>query len=179
MDNTPPYHIRHPELVSGSIPRFTRSQRRQAQPNGKVSPVQVLLLDQIDLPRSVPVLELLLARDRGDHVAIDFEMNQAVDFVTPGKSRQRIIAMLPKPTDQIRGYAHIKRAVVPARKDVDARKAFLPHGAESGARWTLKQVQGDEFGSKWSFHRPRPLPFHRHAELVSASIVRHFRSAEL
>ena len=177
IDNTPPNHIRHPELVSGSIPRFTRRQRGQSQPNGKVSPVRVLLLNQIDLPRPMPVLELLFARDRSDHVAIDFEMNQAVDFVTPGKSRQRIIAMLPKPRDQIRSHSDVKRAVVPARDDVDTRDARLPHKAGFAAKWTLKQVQGDEKGLRLEYsptHSPQP----RHPELVSESKVSKARRVE-
>ena len=135
---------RHPELVSGSIPRFARRQRRQAQPHGKVDPLRVALVDKIDFPRAMPTLELFFTQDRRRHLAEQFVMHQPVDFVFSGEPRQRIIAMLPQASDEIRGHADIQRAVVPARKDIDARKAFLPHGAESGARWTLKQVQGDE-----------------------------------
>ena len=137
---------RHPELVSGSISRFDRSQRRQAQPHREVGPVRVRLVDQVYLPRPMPVLELFLARDRADHVAEHLEMNQSVCFVARGKSWCRAVTVLPKSGDEIRGYANVQRAVMAAGENVDAGIAFLRHGPERAAKWTLKQVQGDEEG---------------------------------
>ena len=63
-----------------------------------------------------------------------------------------------------------QRAIVAAGKDVDARKPFLPHVIELAAKWTLKQVQGDEegMGLDYSFSH---LPQRRHPELVSGSIA--------
>ena len=171
MWQTTPLQTRHPELVSGSISRFTRTKRGQAQPNGKVTPLRVMLIDQIDLPRPVPALELLFAQNSGFHLAKQFIVDQPVDFVPRGKPRQRTVAVLPKAGKQVGRNPHVKRAVVPARQDIDARKPLLSHWAGCAAKWTLKQVQGDELGSKWL------LPLPRHAELVSASIVQHIRSA--
>ena len=169
---------RHPELVSGSIGPHTRSKRRQAQRYRKVVPVRVRLVDQIDLPLPVPVLELLLSRDRIGHVTEHLKMDEAIDLMAQGETRRRSAAMLPYPARQVGSHADVKRAVVLAREDIDARIALLPHGPESAAKWTLKQVQGDEIrlGSDISpNHRPdshvRPRPQPRHAELVSASIV--------
>ena len=164
---------RHPELVSGSIPRFDRGKRGQPQPHGKVRPMWVRRIDEIDLPRPVPVLELLLARDRSVHVAEHFEVDETVDFVAAGESRQSVVAMLPKPCDQIGRHADVERAERLARKDVDARDTFLPHGPVFGARWTLKQVQGDEEGMGLEVVSSTTLYQPRHAELVSATIVPH------
>ena len=163
---------RHPELVSGPIVPHVRSKRRQPQPHRQVRPMRVALVDQVDFPRPVPVLELLLAGNCGVHVAKHLEVHKAVDCVAAREPRQRVIAMLPQPRDQIGSDADVERAEGLAREDIDAGLAFLPHGPELGARWTLKQVQGDELNSEW------PFSMHRHAELVSASIVPHFRISE-
>ena len=174
---------RHPELVSGSIVPFTRSQRRQAQPHRQVAPLWVLAIDQIDLPRPVPVLELLFTRDRGDHVAVNLEVYEAVNGVFLGKTGQSTLAVLPHPAQQIGRHADVQRAVVPAREDVGAGDPLLPHKPECAAKWTLKQVQGDEEGVGLDYSlaistvrspssSPSPTPTQsRHAELVSASIV--------
>ena len=182
---TPTSLPRHPELVSGSIARHTRSKRGQAQPHRQVMPIAIGRVDQVDLPLPVPVLELLLARDRGDHVAKHLKMDQQVHFVTRRKPRRRRIAVLPKAGDEIGRHADIQRAVVPARQNIDARVALLPHGPECAAKWTLKQVQGDKEGVGMEVsptHRTKcyPLPspharHHpqaRHPEQVSEYVVR-------
>ena len=158
------------------MPR-SQFKRRQAQPHRKIVPITIRLIDQIDLPLSPPVLELLFAGNRIHHVAKHLEMDEAIDPVTRGKSRRRIIAMLPQPAQQIRCDANIQRAIVTARENIDARVAILPHGPERGAKWTLKQVQGDENGLDLDISRQTPFPHQsRHAELVSASIVPQARS---
>ena len=176
-----PLKDRHPELVAGSIVPPVRSNRRQTQPHRKVMPIRVVTVDKIDLPRSVPVFELLFARDCGDHGPVDFEVNQPVDGVTFGETRLSALAMLPHPAEQIRGHAAVERAVILARKNIHAWDPLLPHGPECAAKWTLKQVQGDGIGLSLEFFpksapicRPArvfaPSPTHlRHAELVSAS----------
>jgi hypothetical protein len=68
-----------------------------------------------------------------------------------------------------------------ARKDIDARDALLPHESECAAKWTLKQVQGDEDGLGLEVvsgtARNVASKESRHAELVSASIVPRARRA--
>ena len=140
---TPPILSRHPELVSGSISPPARSQRWQANAHRKVSPFGIRVVDQIDLPRSVPALELFLALDGADHVSEHFEINQPVDRVSCGVSGQGVVPVLPHPAEQVGGDSNIQRSVVPACEDIDAGVAFLSHGSELAARWTLKQVQGD------------------------------------
>src|SRR5688572_18421416 len=102
---------RHPELVSGSIARFTRSQRLKPQPHRQIAPLRILGLDQIDLPLPPPVLELLLTLDRPLHVAEHLEMNEAMDTVTRGEAGKRFLPVLPQPLHQVRRDTDVQRAV--------------------------------------------------------------------
>ena len=138
-----PLILRHPELVSGSIVPLTLKHRRKAKAHSKVLPVRVGLLDQIDLPLSMPVLELLFARDRGDHVTMHLKPDQPFDTMPLGKPRQRAFAVLPKPGHKIGRHANVKRTARLACENVNAGVSFARHGSEHAARWTLKQVQGD------------------------------------
>ena len=135
--------IRHPELVSGSISPHIRSKGWQANAHRKVAPLGIRFVDQVDFPRSVPALELFFARDGGDHVSEHFEMDQPKDGIFGRKPGKCAVPMLPHSAKQVRGDANIKRPIVLTSKDVDGRVSLLPHGTELGARWTLKQVQGD------------------------------------
>ena len=162
------FQSRHPELVSRSIPRFARQKRRQPQPDRKINPVRVALINQVDFPGTMPALKLFFAQDSRFHFSKQFEVNQSVDAISACETRQGRIAVPPKPGDQIRRYTNVKRAVMPARKDVDAGLAFFPHAFELAAKWTLKQVQGDEKGIDLEAF-PNATS-NRHAELVSASI---------
>ena len=137
------HHFRHPELVSGSIPRFALRQRGKAEANRKVAPVRVGRLDKIDLPRSVPVLQLLLAGNRREHVAVHLEPHEPLDLVLPGEAWRHRFAVLPQAGLKVGRDADVEGAARLACEDVDARVAFAGHGAEFAARWTLKQVQGD------------------------------------
>ncbi len=154
---------RHPGLVSGSILPPTLFQRRQAEPDGQVMPIGVLALDQIDLPLASPILELFLPCDRGGHVAKHLISNEPVDFVSRSEALDGALTVLPKPFDQVACDTDVERPVGFAGKDIDARVPLNGHGSERYAKWTLKQVQGDEIG-KASRLKPR------HAELVSVSI---------
>ena len=91
-----PQSPRHPELVSGSIAPPALKHRGKTKAHPKVFPVRVGLLNQVDLPLSVPVLELLFARDRGGHVAVHFKPDQPLDVVPFCKSRRGTFAVLPK-----------------------------------------------------------------------------------
>ena len=136
--------LRHPELVSGSIVPPTLMHRGETKAHPKVLPVRVGLLDQVDLPLSVPVLELLFARDRGDHVAVHFKPDQPLDAVPFCKPRHGTFAVLPKPGQKVGRDANVERAARLAGKYVNAGISFAQHGAEHAVRWTLKQVQGDK-----------------------------------
>ena len=140
----PANRLRHPELVSGPISRLTRSKQWQAQPHRQVRPMRVVHVDQVDLPLPMPALQLLLAQDRRFHLAEQFIVDQAVDSVARGETRQCIVAVLPQSSDEVGGNADVDRAVGLARKDIGAGTALLPHGPELAAKWALKQVQGDD-----------------------------------
>ena len=134
---------RHPELVSGSIPRFAWRQRGKAEAHRKVAPMRVGRLDQIDFPWTVPVLQLLLAGNRREHVAVHLEPHEPLDLVLPGEAWRHRFAMLPQAGLKVGRDADVEGAARLACEDVDAGVAFTSHGAGFAARWTLKQVQGD------------------------------------
>jgi hypothetical protein len=158
-----PLTQRHRELISGSIAPLARRKRRKAQPHRQVRPVRIDRIDQVDLPLAAPVLELLFAQDGWFHFAEQFVMDQPVDSVTIRETRRQTATMLRNSADKVRRYTNIDRAISPARKDMDTRLTLFPHGPETGAKWTLNQVQGDDGESV--------VLQTRHAELVSAFIV--------
>ena len=143
-NSTTPKHSRHPELVSGPISRFARSERGQTKSHCQIRPVRIVLIDQIDLPLPMPALQLLLAQDRRFHCAAQFEVNERVNGVLRSETGERVVAMLPNPAQQIRRNPDVNRAVGLAGHNVDAGLALLPHEPECAARWVLKQVQDDE-----------------------------------
>ena len=166
---------RHPELVSGSIWPHTLPKRRQTQPHRQINPLRIMLIDQIDLPRAMPVFQLLFAQDRALHVPKQLKVHQLVDRIFGRMPRRHVIAMLVKPLKQVRGHADIERAVKLTRKDIHARLLFLSHVKSLAEEWTLKQVQGDGIfalcaSPQLQLHAPR------HPELVSGSIERFVQS---
>ena len=105
-----------------------------------------MFVDQIDFPGPMPVFQLLFAPDRWLHFAKQFKVNKAVNRIFRAVAGRRAVAMLPHAPDKVRRHANVERAVKLARKDVDARLFFLSHLLILAAKWTLKQVQGDDFG---------------------------------
>jgi len=137
------HKIRHPELVSGSIEQLFLRYGQQTQPNRQINPMGIGVINQIDFPSAVPVLQLLLPRNRGLHRAENFKMHQPVYSIFRSMSRRHAAPMLRKPLQQVRGNADIKRSVMLARKYIYTRSFFVSHALESATKWTLKQVQGD------------------------------------
>jgi hypothetical protein len=173
VKNIVPLNYRHPELVSGSTGRFFLPNRRQTQPNRKINPMRILIIDKIYFSRPVPIFQLLLARNSTVHVAKHFEMNKVVYAIFRGKTIRMVIAMLLHTLQQIGRNADIKRAVMPARQNIDARLFFFPHRLGDAAKWIPKQVQGDGIlKNKRQYHNQRHLQNPRHPELVSGSIGR-------
>jgi hypothetical protein len=167
------HNQRHPELVSGSIRMFFLPNRRQTQPNRKINPMWILIIDKIYFPRPVPIFQLLLARNGTVHVAKHFEMNKVVYAIFRGKTIRMLIAMLMHTLHQIRRNTYVKRAVMFAGQNIDARLFFFSHRSVNAAKWTLKQVQGDGIlKNKRYYHNQRHLQNPRHPELVSGSIGR-------
>ena len=138
--------VRHPELVSGPIPRFARSKRRKSQRYRQVRPMRIAGVDEIDLPLPVPAFKLLFPQDGRLHVAKQLVMDQHLHSVLRSEPGHGVGTMLYEPDQQIGCDADVNRAVRLARKDVDARLALLPHEPECAGQWVLKQVQDDEEG---------------------------------
>ena len=135
--------MRHPELVSGSIGQLFLRYRRQTQPNRQIHPMRIFGVNQVNLPSAVPILQLLLARNRGLHRAKNFKMHQPVNGIFGRMSRRHTAAMLRQPLQQVGRDANVQRSIMLAREYIYARRFFISHALESAAKWTLKQVQGD------------------------------------
>jgi hypothetical protein len=158
-------HWRHAELVSASIVWRDRPYRLQPQPHRQIRPRQILGFDQIDFPRAMPVLQLLLALDCRRHVLKKLEADEAIDSISRRKPPTLRLAMLPHPRPQVRRHADIQRPVMLARKNINARlfahsngftknhrhpelvSGSIPCPATIGcvSQWMLKQVQHDGF----------------------------------
>jgi len=120
--------------------------RGQSQIDCQINPLRVFGFDQIDLPLTMPVFQLFLARDRAVHVVEHFKADKAIYRIFFRKAFGHTRAVLVQALDQIRGYADVERAVRLAGEYVDAGLFRLSHGRYMGAPWTLKQVQGDGLG---------------------------------
>jgi hypothetical protein len=129
--------------------------------------MRVIGVNQINLPRPMPVLQLFLPRNGGGHVGEQFIMNKAVHIIFRGKAISMLIAMLIYTLRQIGRNTDVKRAITLARKDIYAGLFLLSHRLNNAAKWTLKQVQGDEL-----LRNQHGVENHRHPELVSGSIGR-------
>jgi hypothetical protein len=136
-------NIRHPELVSGSIAQRFLSYRRHSQPDSQIHPVRIFGINQINFPRPMPILQLLLTRNRRLHRAKNLKMHQPVNRIFGSMSRRHTAAMLRKPLEQVGRYADVQRPIMLACKYIYARGFLVSHALESAAKWTLKQVQGD------------------------------------
>ena len=140
----PARNPRHPELVSGSITNTVPRQWRKAKFTSQVPPSGVAFFDQVDLPLSSPVLDLLFSSDGLAHGAKHFEMDKQVDVVSLGKAPKDSVPMLRNPRYEVRRHASVDRPAITVRHEVCARFDEALHIAQCAVRWTLKQVQGDE-----------------------------------
>ena len=159
MTRTAAFLIRHPELVSGSIGQLFLHYRRQTQPNRQIHPMRIRVINQVNLPSAVPILQLLLARNRCLHRAKNFKMHQPVNGIFGSMSRRHTAPMLRKPLQQVGRDANVQRSIMLAREYIYAGRFFISHALESAAEWTLKQVQGDvNFGKMFHMNsNPRAV----------------------
>jgi hypothetical protein len=86
---------------------------------GQVAPVGIIFFDQPRLPVTVPVLQLLLARDCFLGRSEGLRINEAMHPVFSGEFRAATAAMLLKPIPQVVGDADIEGSVAAARENVD------------------------------------------------------------
>ncbi len=109
------------------------AQRRQSQFLRQIAPFRVRRLDQFDLPLALPVLDLLLARDRGVHRPGEFEPDERFDAVSFCEAVEAAAPMLAHALDQMGGDAGVERAVPRARHGIDAGLEVGVHGMEARA----------------------------------------------
>ena len=77
------------------------------------------ILDQFDLPRTLPCFERLFARDRRRNVVVLFRINQRLDPVLSAERRTLALAMLSHPRGNIRCDADVEHAARLVGQDID------------------------------------------------------------
>jgi hypothetical protein len=153
----------------GRVLRSTRPPLNQPPLDPQISPVRVVGLDQIDFPLPMPILQLLLARNRVRHPIERLGMDEADHAVVSRKSRRRLVAMLPQSRREVGRDADVERTAFLAGEDVSAGlshlsvdtkhhshaelvSASMPQSlckarysqiGTSSEAWVLKQVQDD------------------------------------
>jgi hypothetical protein len=156
---------------SGSGGAFTpaRLPFNQSPFNPQIPPLRVVLLDQVDLPLPVPVLQLLLARNRVGHPVKRFGVDQADRAIIRGKTWSRSRAVLVQSRREVGRDADVERSALLAgenvsaglphmnvgniqRRDAELVSASMPRiGRQAGCvesissseAWVLKRVQDD------------------------------------
>jgi hypothetical protein len=97
---------------------------------GKFAPLEIILLDELNLPIALPFLQLLLAGDRLNGSFIGLHVNEPVNTVFADEFGSTSHPMLFEPETKIIGYADIQGAVPAACEDVDVVKHVLVKPAE-------------------------------------------------
>src|SRR4051794_17020294 len=85
-------------------------QALKAEVHCEIAPVGILLLNEIDLPWSMPVLDLLLAPNRQLHIAEGLEPDETEHTVAAREAGADAVPMLPNAPHQIRRDAGIESA---------------------------------------------------------------------
>jgi hypothetical protein len=107
--------------------RWSSEQRRI-----QVLPLGVHLLDQPDLPRTGPLLDVLFPLNGWQDLLVPLEPNQALQAVSARESRLAACSVLPTTPDNVRRYANLQRAILSVRHDVNIPAAHLiRHRAKS------------------------------------------------
>ena len=85
----------------------------------EVGPVGVLVFDEFEFPRAVPVFDSLFARDGVLHGGVKFVEDQKVDLVLAGEAFGDVVAVLPDALGEVAGDAGVEGAVSLAGEKVD------------------------------------------------------------
>jgi len=105
---------------------------RQSQFLSQIAPIGVRCLDQLDLPLALPILDLLLARDRGVHRPGEFEPDERLHAIAVGEAAETAVAVLADALGQVRGDAGVERPVPRAGHDIGAGLEVGVHGGGLG-----------------------------------------------
>jgi hypothetical protein len=85
----------------------------------EVPPIRIERPDQVDLPLAWPVLDVLLALDRGDGGVVLLVIDERLDAVTLRETGDEALPVLVDAPDQVIRDPDIKRATGTARQDID------------------------------------------------------------
>src|SRR3546814_11712785 len=99
----------------------------------QMEPGRVRLWVCLDLPFPLPIIDLLVARDRVVHRPGEFEPDERLDAVSFGEAVEAAVAMLADALDQVRGDAGVERAVARAGHDRGVGLEVGVHGGEARA----------------------------------------------
>ena len=100
----------------------------------QIVPRRVVIADEVQLPFSLPRLELLLAADGLLNVVEAFEMDQTGDIVFFYEFGALAGAVLVDASNNVTRHADVERAVGLAGEDVDEPALGVGHGAEMSSR---------------------------------------------
>ena len=78
-----------------------------------------MFLDQIELPDSLPALDVRFAADCINVEGVLFKIDQTSDIIFFDKNRTNALTMLLHPFQQVGSYAGIQRPIASACKNVD------------------------------------------------------------
>jgi hypothetical protein len=109
----------------------------------EIIPSRIFCHDQIDLGLARPLLDPLLAMDRGGDHPERLELHQGFDALVFGEAIDQALTMFMHAFEQIVGDADIQRAVWPAGEDVDEVLPFSRHGASlaSAGGWVPRALR--------------------------------------
>jgi hypothetical protein len=85
---------------------------------GQIAPLEIVFLDELDLPIPVPLFQLLLALDGILCSLVRLDVDKPINAVFAGKFRTAASPVLFESASQAVRDADIQRAVPPARQDV-------------------------------------------------------------
>src|SRR5262245_6301181 len=99
----------------------------------EVAPVRVHRKNEVDLPLSRPMLDVLLSLDRSGGSVVALVVNQHLHAIALGETRHEAFPVLKGATDQIVGHADIERAAPTIGEDVDPETHLTPVAGLSGS----------------------------------------------
>src|SRR5690349_13846021 len=85
----------------------------------EVVPVGVHLTDQLELPRTTPLLDRLLARNRLVDAVVELVPDEAVDAIMRAETAEGLGLVLPHAAADVARDAEIQRAVAFARDEIN------------------------------------------------------------
>ena len=74
----------------------------------EIAPVRIARDDQSDFPGSRPMFDILFPLDRSLNAVVLLEIDQPLDTISFGKSRDQSVSMLIDATDKIAGHPDIE-----------------------------------------------------------------------